>query len=145
MLTVSSLLAHEKIISQRRFVVSINPTSDDLVSLVQELETAKVYLRQAFQLAQDMQATPLMLDVFVSWGVVKGMVKFDFIDVEGMIIESLLNVMFIVEFENGHRVLAHVSGKMRKYYIKILPGDRVKLQIIPYDLTRGRITYRERT
>ena len=53
--------------------------------------------------------------------------------------------MFTVELENGHRVLAHVSGKMRKYYIKILPGDKVKLQITPYDLTRGRITYRERT
>ena len=53
--------------------------------------------------------------------------------------------MFTVELDNGHRVLAHVSGKMRKYYIKILPGDRVKIQITPYDLTRGRIIYRERT
>ena len=73
------------------------------------------------------------------------MAKSDLIDAEGTIIESLPNAMFTVELENGHRVLAHVSGKMRKYYIKILPGDKVKLQITPYDLTRGRITYRERT
>ncbi len=72
------------------------------------------------------------------------MAKSDLIDAEGTIVESLPNAMFTVELENGHRVLAHVSGKMRKYYIKILPGDRVKLQITPYDLTRGRITYRER-
>ena len=72
------------------------------------------------------------------------MAKTDLIDAEGTIVESLPNAMFTVELENGHRVLAHVSGKMRKYYIKILPGDRVKLQISPYDLTRGRIVYRER-
>ena len=73
------------------------------------------------------------------------MAKSDLIDAEGTIIESLPNAMFTVELENGHRVLAHVSGKMRKYYIKILPGDKVKLQITPYDLSRGRIVYRERT
>ncbi len=72
------------------------------------------------------------------------MAKSDLIDAEGTIVESLPNAMFTVELDNGHKVLAHVSGKMRKYYIKILPGDRVKLQITPYDLTRGRITYRER-
>ena len=73
------------------------------------------------------------------------MAKTDLIDAEGTIVESLPNAMFTVELENGHKVLAHVSGKMRKYYIKILPGDRVKLQISPYDLTRGRIVYRERS
>ncbi|MBK7977959.1 MAG: translation initiation factor IF-1 [Deltaproteobacteria bacterium] len=72
------------------------------------------------------------------------MAKTDLIDAEGTIIESLPNAMFTVQLDNGHRVLAHVSGKMRKYYIKILPGDRVKIQITPYDLTRGRIVYRER-
>ncbi len=72
------------------------------------------------------------------------MAKTDLIDAEGTIVESLPNAMFTVELDNGHRVLAHVSGKMRKYYIKILPGDRVKIQITPYDLTRGRIVYRER-
>lgn len=72
------------------------------------------------------------------------MAKTDLIDAEGTIVESLPNAMFTVQLDNGHRVLAHVSGKMRKYYIKILPGDRVKIQITPYDLTRGRIVYRER-
>jgi translation initiation factor IF-1 len=72
------------------------------------------------------------------------MSKADLIDAEGTIRESLPNAMFTVELDNGHKVLAHVSGKMRKYYIKILPGDRVKIQITPYDLTRGRIVYRER-
>ncbi len=72
------------------------------------------------------------------------MARTDLIDAEGTIVESLPNAMFTVQLENGHKVLAHVSGKMRKYYIKILPGDKVKLQISPYDLTRGRITYRER-
>ncbi|MFN7955135.1 MAG: translation initiation factor IF-1 [bacterium] len=72
------------------------------------------------------------------------MAKTDLIDAEGTIVESLPNAMFTVALDNGHRVLAHVSGKMRKYYIKILPGDRVKIQITPYDLTRGRIVYRER-
>ncbi len=72
------------------------------------------------------------------------MAKTDLIDAEGTIVESLPNAMFTVQLDNGHKVLAHVSGKMRKYYIKILPGDRVKIQITPYDLTRGRIVYRER-
>jgi translation initiation factor IF-1 len=62
--------------------------------------------------------------------------------VEGTVIEPLKNAMFQVELENGHKVLAHVSGKMRKYYIRILPGDQVTVELSPYDLTRGRITYR---
>ena len=61
---------------------------------------------------------------------------------EGTVVEPLPNAMFRVELENGHRVLAHVSGKMRMNFIRILPGDKVKVELSPYDLTRGRITYR---
>ena len=61
---------------------------------------------------------------------------------DGMVIESLSNAMFRVELENGHVITAHISGKMRMYYIKILPGDKVKVEMSPYDLTKGRITYR---
>ncbi len=61
---------------------------------------------------------------------------------EGTVIETLPNAMFRVELENGHKVLAHVSGKMRMHFIKILPGDKVTVELSPYDLTRGRITYR---
>ncbi|HRG02257.1 MAG: translation initiation factor IF-1 [Bacteroidia bacterium] len=64
------------------------------------------------------------------------------IELDGTIIESLSNAMFRVELENGHIVLAHISGKMRMHYIKILTGDKVKLEMSPYDLTKGRITYR---
>ena len=70
------------------------------------------------------------------------MAKEDTISVEGTVVETLPNAMFRVELENGHRVLAHVSGKMRMHFIKILPGDRVSLELSPYDLSRGRITYR---
>jgi translation initiation factor IF-1 len=68
--------------------------------------------------------------------------KKDAIEVEGTVIEALPNAMFRVEQENGHRVLAHVSGKMRMHFIRILPGDRVTVELSPYDLSRGRITYR---
>jgi len=64
------------------------------------------------------------------------------IEVDGKILETLPNAMFKVELENEHEVLAHVSGKMRMHYIKLLPGDKVKLELSPYDLTRGRITFR---
>lgn len=64
------------------------------------------------------------------------------ITVEGTIIEPLPNAMFRVELDNGHRVLAHISGKMRMHFIKILPGDRVTVELSPYDLTRGRVTFR---
>lgn len=70
------------------------------------------------------------------------MAKEQAITVEGKVLESLPNAMFQVELENGHKVLAHVSGKMRMHFIKILPGDRVTLELSPYDLTRGRIIYR---
>jgi translation initiation factor IF-1 len=70
------------------------------------------------------------------------MAKEEAIEVEGTVTESLPNAMFRVELENGHKVLAHVSGKMRMNFIKILPGDKVKMELSPYDLTRGRITYR---
>lgn len=66
----------------------------------------------------------------------------DAIEVEGKVIEPLPNAMFKVELENGHKVLAHISGKMRLHFIRILSGDKVKVQLSPYDLTRGRITYR---
>jgi len=68
--------------------------------------------------------------------------KEDAIEVEGVVVEPLPNAMFRIELENGHKVLAHISGKMRMHYIKILPGDKVKVELSPYDLTRGRITYR---
>ena len=68
----------------------------------------------------------------------------DAIAVEGIIKEALPNAMFQVELENGHNVLGHISGKMRKNFIKILPGDRVVIELSPYDLTRGRITFRYR-
>jgi translation initiation factor IF-1 len=70
--------------------------------------------------------------------------KQDVIEIEGKILESLPNAMFRVELENGHQILAHISGKIRKHFIKILPGDKVKVELSPYDLTRGRITYRMR-
>jgi translation initiation factor IF-1 len=70
------------------------------------------------------------------------MAKEEPIEVEGRVIEPLPNAMFRVELENGHRVLAHISGKMRMHFIKILPGDRVTVELSPYDLTRGRIIYR---
>ena len=68
--------------------------------------------------------------------------KEDAIVLEGTILESLPNAMFRVELDNGHKVLAHISGKMRMHYIRILPGDKVEVELTPYDLTRGRITYR---
>ena len=64
------------------------------------------------------------------------------IEIEGTIVEALPNAMFRVELSNGHKVLAHISGKMRMHYIRILPGDRVQVELTPYDLSRGRITYR---
>ncbi len=64
------------------------------------------------------------------------------IELEGKVVEPLPNAMFKVELENGHQVLAHISGKMRMHYIKILPGDKVTVELSPYDLDRGRITYR---
>ena len=72
------------------------------------------------------------------------MAKEEGLVVEGTVVEPLRNAMFRVELPNGHRVLAHVSGKMRKYFIRILPGDKVTVELSPYDLTRGRITYRAR-
>ena len=70
------------------------------------------------------------------------MAKEELIETEGKVIESLPNAMFRVELENGHVVLAHVSGKMRMNFIRILPGDKVKLELSPYDLNRGRVTFR---
>ncbi len=72
------------------------------------------------------------------------MSKEDPIEVEGTVIEPLPNAMFWVELKNGHKVLAHVSGKMRMNFIRILPGDRVTMELSPYDLSRGRITYRHK-
>ena len=70
------------------------------------------------------------------------MAKEDVIEVEGVVVESLPNNNFKVELENGHQILAHISGKLRMNYIKILPGDKVKVELSPYDLNRGRITWR---
>ena len=70
------------------------------------------------------------------------MAKEEVIEVEGKVIEPLPNAMFRVELDNGHKILAHVSGKIRMNFIRILPGDKVTIELSPYDLTRGRITYR---
>ncbi|MBC8417586.1 MAG: translation initiation factor IF-1 [Desulfobacteraceae bacterium] len=70
------------------------------------------------------------------------MPKEEAIEVEGVVIETLPNAMFRVELKNGHRVLSHISGKIRKHFIKILPGDKVVVELSPYDLNRGRIVYR---
>jgi translation initiation factor IF-1 len=70
------------------------------------------------------------------------MAKRERLEVEGKVVTVLPNTMFRVELANGHQVLAHISGKMRKHYIKILPGDRVLVELSPYDLSRGRVTYR---
>jgi translation initiation factor IF-1 len=70
--------------------------------------------------------------------------KEDNIEMEGKVLEALPNAMFRVELENGHKVLAHISGKMRMHYIRILPGDKVTVELSPYDLERGRITYRSK-
>jgi translation initiation factor IF-1 len=72
------------------------------------------------------------------------MAKEDVIQMEGTVIETLPNTVFRVELENGHVVTAHISGKMRKHYIRILTGDKVTVELTPYDLTKGRITYRVR-
>ena len=70
------------------------------------------------------------------------MARKEAIEVEGTVVESLPNAMFRVELANGHKVLAHISGKIRKNYIRVLPGDRVLVELSPYDLSRGRVTYR---
>lgn len=80
----------------------------------------------------------------MAWGDAVVMPKEDAIEVVGKVVESLPNAMFRVELENGHRVLAHVSGKMRMHFIRILPGDTVKVELSPYDLNRGRIVRREK-
>jgi translation initiation factor IF-1 len=72
------------------------------------------------------------------------MAKEDAIEMDGKVLETLPNAMFKVELENGHKMLAHISGKMRMHFIKILPGDKVKVALSPYDLSRGRIIYREK-
>lgn len=72
------------------------------------------------------------------------MAKEDKIELEGKVVEALPNTQFIVELQNGHKIKAHVSGKIRMYYIRILPGDKVTVELSPYDLTRGRITYRHK-
>lgn len=79
----------------------------------------------------------------LSWGKNK-LSKQDLIEMEGTVTESLPNAMFRVDLDNGFNVLAHISGKIRRNYIKILPGDRVKVELTPYDLSKGRITYRLR-
>jgi translation initiation factor IF-1 len=70
--------------------------------------------------------------------------KSDVIEIEGRVVEALPNAMFSVELANGHRIMAHISGKMRMHFIRIYPGDRVTIELSPYDLTRGRITWRSK-
>ena len=72
------------------------------------------------------------------------MAKQDVIEISGVVVDTLPNAQFKVKLENGHEILAHVSGKIRMHYIRILPGDHVKVEISPYDLTRGRITFRQK-
>ena len=72
------------------------------------------------------------------------MSKADVVEIEGTVVEKLPNTMFQVELENGHRVLAHISGKLRMNFIRILPGDKVKIEMSPYDFTKGRITWRSK-
>ena len=85
---------------------------------------------------------PARADIPCEKGTQHRVAKRDAIEVEGTVVEPLPNTMFAVELENGHRVLAHISGKLRMNFIRILPGDRVRVELSPYDLTRGRITYR---
>ena len=73
-----------------------------------------------------------------------GMSKSDVIEIEGTVVEKLPNAMFQVELENGHKILAHISGKLRMHYIRILPGDKVTVELSPYDLNNGRITWRSK-
>jgi translation initiation factor IF-1 len=73
-----------------------------------------------------------------------GLPKDDVIELEGIVVEALPNAMFQVKLDNGHKVLAHISGKMRMNFIRILPGDKVTVELSPYDLSRGRITYRKK-
>jgi translation initiation factor IF-1 len=84
---------------------------------------------------------PVWVDIHAEKDPGAQLAKKDAIEVEGTVIEPLPNTMFAVELENGHRVLAHISGKLRMNFIRILPGDRVRVELSPYDLTRGRITY----
>ena len=70
--------------------------------------------------------------------------KKDVLEFIGVVVETLPRTQFIVELENGHRIIAHIAGRMRRHYIRIIPGDRVKVEMTPYDLSKGRITYREK-
>ena len=83
-----------------------------------------------------------MQDILIDLKQQRKIMSKDVIEFEGTILESLPNAMFRVGLQNGHEILAHISGKIRKNFIKILPGDKVKVEMTPYDLTRGRITYR---
>jgi translation initiation factor IF-1 len=78
------------------------------------------------------------------WVWSRSVAKSDAIEVMGTVVEPLPNAMFRVQLENGHRILAHISGKMRMHFIRILPGDKVTVELSPYDLTRGRIVYRQK-
>jgi translation initiation factor IF-1 len=92
-----------------------------------------------------LQVCTLVLAIIISDTLKEAaLAKEEAIEVEGSVVEPLPNAMFRVKLDNGHVVLAHISGKMRKFYIRILPGDRVTVELSPYDLTRGRITYREK-
>ena len=100
-------------------------------------------LKKAVMPSTTVKETASRLSSPTNWGKSK-LSKQDLIEMEGTVTESLPNAMFRVDLDNGFNVLAHISGKIRRNYIKILPGDRVKVELTPYDLTKGRITYRLR-
>jgi len=112
----------------RRFVLAADAGYD--VELIRLIRWATVRAVRRSSLPRRQERSPLAKN------------KEDAIIMEGTVTESLPNAMFRVELENGHKVLTHISGKMRMHYIRILPGDRVQVELTPYDLQRGRITYR---
>lgn len=102
-----------------------------------------------FSCAADSEIRDSINISYVCWrkcqpGMEEKMSKEDVIEIEGVVVEKLPNAMFKVELENGHQVLAHISGKLRKNFIRILPGDTVTMEMSPYDLTKGRITWRDK-
>jgi translation initiation factor IF-1 len=105
-----------------------NPSRPKPKSKYKKQRDAEVVVNTDAEVEGEEQATP----------------KNDKIEVEGTVVEPLPNAMFRVELDNKHRILAHISGRMRKFFIKILPGDKVTVELSPYDLTRGRITYRKK-
>ena len=121
----------------------INELLDVLSECAEYLDNYADYEDDGYGSMEPNRAARLLYDVQQAINKAEGMSKKDgAIELEGTITESLPNAMFRVELDNGHKVLAHISGKMRMHYIRILPDDRVVVELSPYDLTRGRIVYR---